>query len=294
MEYISIDFVYNNVIKQYGKQKALKAKINNYFNSFVNTHQDIAYFWVDDKAYVADTFAFQMKKEIERLLNKRIRPIQTKVFPRERNIEAKDSTYIREKIEERKRKIKEKADAKKAKVKAKFKHAIRNIKDGVDGFRCVGVFDLEFWEKDMDILLEFGWSITDYNGTTTTTHLIVQENLRYENGIFSKNNRFARKDTQIVPLKIAKKRFKEEFLDKIDLLIGHGLENDFKVLEANGIILNEDYLDTSEIGAAIMDEDHKVGLERLLNYLEIKHEKLHNAANDVEYLLQAFFKMGDL
>jgi len=294
MEYISLNFVQHNVMRQYGKQKALKSKINNYFSTFYDKHYDIPYVWLEGKAYVRGSFGFQLKKELEKTLNKQIKPIFPKLFPEDFVIDEKDSLYIKMKIEEKINHIKEKAEARKQAIKDKFFLTVKNIKNEVPGFRYIGAFDLEFWENDMDKILEFGWSIIDYKGKTKTTHLIVQENLKYENGIFSKNNRFARKDSQTVPLKIALERFKEEFIESADIIIGHGLENDFKVLETNNYKLDIDYLDTADIGAAMMDKDDKVSLEGLLNYLKIEHENLHNAANDVEYLLKAFWNLGDL
>ena len=294
MEYISLNFVQHNVTRQYGKQKIMKSKIKNYFNTFFDKHHDIPYVWLEGKAYVRGSFGFQLKKELEKLLNKQIKPIFPKLFSEEFTIVERDSLFIKNKLEEKIRLIKEKAEARKQEVKDKFFLTIDNIKKETPGFRYIGAFDLEFWESDMDLILEFGWSIIDYKGETKTTHLIVQENLKYENGIFSKNNRFARKDSQTVPLAITLERFKKEFIEKTDIIIGHGLENDFKVLETNNYKLDIDYLDTADIGAAIMGEDHKVSLERLLDHLKIKHDNLHNAANDVEFLLEAFCSLGDL
>ena len=122
----------------------------------------------------------------------------------------------------------------------------------------------------------------------------MQENLKYTNGFYSENNRFARSDSRIVPLNIAKQQFREKFLDKVDVMVGHALSNDFKVLKVNGMPLNIRFLDTADIGAIFMNEKDKVSLGRLLEHLDIDHRELHNAANDVEYTLEAFFKMGDL
>lgn len=294
MEYISLNFVQHIITRQYGKQKNLKVKINNYFSSFIDRHHDIEYGWVDQKVYIPANYGWQIKKELEKLLNKSIRDIEPKSFPKDFDIQVLDAVKVKKKIERRNILNKEKHDARKKKLKDDFFEVIHNIKENKDGFRCIGAFDLEFWENDMNLILEFGWKIIDYKGEEQTTHLIVQENLKYENGVFSKNNRFARKDSQTVPLKIAMERFQTEFLDKADVFVGHGLENDFKVLKANGMNLELDYIDTADIGAVIMGEDHKVNLGRLLDHLEIKHDDLHNAANDVEYLLEAFFELGDL
>ena len=185
-------------------------------------------------------------------------------------------------------------EARKKKFKDELFGAVKDIKAMKEGARYIGAFDLEFWEHNTDLILEFGWSVVDYQGETTSVHLLVQENLDYENGTYTKNNRHARTDTQTVPLKIALERFQKDFLDKTDIIVGHGLESDVKVLGINGFDFEREYLDTSDIGGAIMDEKDKVSLERLLAHLEIEAFNLHNAANDAEYVLDVFFEMGDL
>ena len=95
-------------------------------------------------------------------------------------------------------------------------------------------------------------------------------------------------------LKIALQKFQTEFLDKVQVLMGHGLEQDCIVLGINGFDFTRPYLDTSDIGGAIMNAPDKVSLERLLKYLKIDAKNLHNATNDAEYVLDVFFEMGDL
>lgn len=294
MEYISISHIHNNVIRQYGKQKAIKSKISNYFNSFVDRHPDLEYGWVEQKVYLQGSFSWQLKKEIEKALNKPIKPIQYKYFSEDFVIPKFDQITIRKKIQERIKWKKEALEAKKQKFKDGLTDAVSDIKSMKDGARFIGAFDLEFWEHNTDLILEFGWSIIDYQGETKSVHLLVQENLDYENGTYTKNNRHARLDTQTVPLNIALKRFQTEFLDKTDIIVGHGLESDIKVLGINDFVFDRSYLDTSDIGGAIMDESDKVSLERLLNHLNIESNNLHNAANDAEYVLDVFFEMGDL
>jgi hypothetical protein len=294
MEFISLNFVKHNVSRQYGKKGNLKSKINNYFGSFIDQHSHLQYGWVDGKVYVEASFGWKMKKELEKLLNKPIKDIRPKQFPKDFKMTILDGIEIKKREERRIRKAKEALEKRKEETKQEFLDVVKNIKDGIPDHQMIGSFDLEFWEHNMDIILEFGWSIIDYNGETQTTHLVVQENLNYENGQFSKNNRFARKDTQIVPLKIAIQRFQDEFLDIVEIIVGHGLDNDFKVLATNGLKLDLDYLDTADIGSVFMGERDKVSLERLLDHLKIKHDDLHNAANDVEYILKAFFELGDL
>jgi len=294
MEFISLNFVQHNVSRQYGKKGNSKIKINNYFASFVDKHPELQYGWLDSKVYVESSFGWKMRKELEKLLNKPIKEIRVKTFPKDFKMPIVDGNEIKNRIADKVRKRKEAIEQRKDDIKKEFYDVVQNIKNDVPDHQLIGSFDLEFWEHNMDLILEFGWSIIDYKGETKTTHIVVQENLRYENGQFSKNNRFARKDTQTMPLKLAMQKFQNEFLDVTDIVVGHGLENDFKVLETNGMKLKLDYLDTADIGAAMMDESDKVSLERLLKHLKIPHANLHNAANDVEHILKAFFEMGDL
>jgi hypothetical protein len=295
MELISIGFVQNLVTNQYGKHKNLRIKIDKYFAQFVDRYNDFNYVWHDKKPYIEAKHEDQIKKDIEKMLNKQIQHFRPKEFPPEFNPRFIDAVSVKRKITRkinRKRRLQEN---RKRKIRNNFNKVVNGIKQFKEGHNYIGSFDLEFWEHNMNHLLEFGWRIEDYYGSEgETVHLIVQENLHYENGVFSKNNRFARKDSQIVPLKVALKRFKEEFVDKIDILVGHGLSNDFKVLKINGMNLQMDYLDTSDIGGVMMNQNDKVSLERLLDHLKIKHDDLHNAANDVEFILKAFFNLGDL
>lgn len=294
MELISISFVQHNVINQYGGLKNLKGKINQYFSQFIDKYRDFEYVWLEGKLYVDTKYAWQIKKDIEKLLNKPIRPINAKKFPKDFNPVLLDSITAKQKLEDRNNKKQLELENKQLSVKQEFSNIINSIKNHVPGYRFIGAFDLEFWEHDMKLILEFGWKVIDYSGKSTVTHLVVQENLKYQNGKFSKNNRFARKDSQIVPLSIALKMFKEEFIDVVEVLVGHGLSNDFKVLGYNGLDLSLDYIDTADIGSVYMKENDKVSLERLLDYLKIEHDDLHNAANDVEFILKAFFEMGNL
>lgn len=294
MELISLNFVKHNVSRQYGKKGNLKNKINNYFGSFIDQHPELTYAWIEGKVYVESSFGWGMRKELEKLINKPIKEIRPKQFPQGFKYQTLEGTAIKKKVENKARKKKEAIELKRDETKSTFLKTVENIKNDVEGNQIIGSFDLEFWEHDMDIILEFGWRLIDYKGKSQTTHLVVQENLNYENGQFSKNNRFARKDTKIVPLNVAMKRFQEEFLDVAEVIVGHGLENDFKVLKTNGMDLELDYIDTADVGAAFMNENDKVSLERLLDHLKIEHDDLHNAANDVEFILKAFFELGDL
>jgi hypothetical protein len=294
MEFISLSHIKNNMIRQYGKQKALKGKINNYFTSFIDRHPDLEYGWLEHKVYLKGDFAWKLKKELEKTLNKPVRAIQYKYLPADFVMPFFTQLEIKAKVKEYEQLKKDRIEAKKQKFKDDFFSTIKSIKEEKENSRYIGAFDLEFWEHNTDLILEFGWSIVDYKGETHSVHILVQENLDYENGTYTKNNRYARTDTVTMPLKLALERFQKDFLDKTDIIVGHGLESDLKVLDINGFTFDREYLDTSDIGGAIMDEEDKVSLTRLLEHLNIDAFNLHNAANDAEYVLDVFFEMGDL
>ena len=294
MDLVSIGYIKSVAIHQYNKYPQIREKINKFFDHFLDKYVGFKYVWYEDKLYVEATNLEKIKNDLENYLNKPINNIGFKSFPPDYRFRFIDDVAARKKVDKKALKKRLEREKKRNKITTGFNDIINKIKSNEEGFRYIGCFDLEFWEKDMNILLEFGWRIEDYHGEGKTTHLIIQDNLSYKNGFYSKNNRFSRKDSKIVPLSIAKQQFKEEFLDKIDVLVGHGLCNDFKVLKMNGVDLDLKYYDTSDIGAALLNRDDKISLEKMLKHLNIEHEDLHNAANDVEFILKVFYELGNL
>lgn len=295
MDLISVGFVQNSVIQQYGKHPNLRMMINDFFTHFTDNYDDLEYVWYEGKVFVDAKHSDLIKGDIENVLNMKILPFGFKTLPPESVVEVVDSMVIKCKIEERRqKKIKEKEE-RKQKIKDDFGTTIDNIKKGVEGHRIIGSFDLEFWEQNNNVLLEFGWRIEDYeSGKGETVHLVVQENLNHTNTMYTSGNKFSRKDSQVVPLSVAKDRFQKEFLDVTELMVGHGLNNDIKVLDANGIKITQPYVDTSIVGGVLMDHVNMISLTHLLKFYKIRHGTLHNAATDVEFTMKAFFEMGDL
>jgi len=295
MELISVGFLQNSVMHQYGKYPELRVKIDRYFTNFADNYVDFNYVWFEDRMYVEAKHGELIKGDIENVLNRRIDPFGVKIFPPESFIRFIDCNSVKQKIEEKKQKKIKEREEKKQKIRDDFNAAVRNIKNKVEGHRFIGSFDLEFWEINNNIILEFGWRVEDYvTGIGNTVHLVIQENLEYNNTMFSKSNRFARKDCEVVTLSSAKERFKKEFLDVVEVLVGHGASNDVKVLKVNGVLIGKNHIDTSVIGGMLMNRSSMVSLTNLVRHYRIKHGELHNAANDAECIMRVFFEMGEL
>lgn len=294
MDLVSIGYVQNVAILQYGKYPSLKEKINDYFSNFLDTHHELEYVWYEDRLYVAGEHLPLIKDDLEKSINKPIDVVRAKSFPEEYTFRFISADVVKRKLEKRALKKKKEKEEKKNKILNEFNDVVANIKAGADGFKTIGCFDLEFWEKDMNILLEFGWKIEDFSGNCKTTHLIIRDNLECKNGFYSKNNRFTRNDSEIVSLAVAKQRFKDEFLGKFDILVGHALDNDFRVLKLNEMDCEQPFFDTADIAARLMNKENKMSLEKILKGYNMAHINLHNAANDVEATLAVFLKMGKL
>lgn len=295
MKFVSVGNIKNIALTQYRRDAITSEKINLYFENFLDTYSDFQYVWFENRLYFDSIYFNIVKHDIELFINREIGYVPMKTFPPELNIKLVDSVTVKRKIDRIILKKKINKEKIKNKIIDDFDNLIQNIKICSPGYRYIGCLDLEFWENDMGIILEFGWKIQDYMGVGQTTHFVIQENLNYKNGFYSKNNRFSRKDSRVVPLKIAKQKFKDEFLNKIDILVGHGLNNDIKVLQMNGITIDKKYYDTSDIGAVkILNRTDRISLENLLGVLNIPHDNLHNAANDVEFILEAFYEIGGL
>lgn len=294
MDLVSIGYIQNTAILLYGKYPRLREKIENYFKQFFDTYHDLKYVWYEDRIYVKGEYIDIIQADLEKAINKPIGTIRAKSFPPEQTFRFYDALKIKQRLEKRALKKKKEKDEKRNKIIGEFESLINNLKAGAEGFKTVGCFDLEFWEQDMNKILEFGWKIEDFSGNAKTTHLIIRDNIECENGFYSKNNRFSRTDSEVVSLDVAKKRFQTEFLGNFDILVGHALSNDFRVLKLNSMDCEQPYYDTADISAALMKKDNKMSLEKLLNHYNVSYVDLHNAANDVESTMAVFLRMGKI
>ena len=294
MDLVSIGYIQNTAILLYGKYPRIREKIENYFKQFLDTYHDLKYVWYEGRIYVGGEHIDTIKDDLEKAINKPIGAIRAKSFPSEQTFRFYDAIKIKHRLEKRALKKKKEKDEKRNKIIDEFNKVINNLKAGAEGFKTVGCFDLEFWEQDMNKILEFGWKIEDFSGKSKTTHLIIRDNIECENGFYSKNNRFSRTDSEIVSLEVAKRRFQTEFLGKFDILVGHALSNDFRILKLNDMDCEQPYYDTADISTALMKKDNKMSLEKLLIHYNVSYVDLHNAANDVESTMAVFLRMGKM
>lgn len=294
MDLVSIGYIKNVAILQYGKFPSVRNQIENFFTKFLDNYADMKYVWYENRVYVGGEYLDSIVEDLEKFINKPIKNVRAKTFSDEYTFRFVDADTIRKKIEKRLLKKKKEKEDKRTKIINDFYTAVENIKSGKEGFKTVGCFDLEFWEQDMNKILEFGWRIEDFSGNSKTTHLIIRDNIGCKNGFYSKNNRFSRSDSEVVSLKVAKRRFEDEFLGKFDVLVGHALSNDFKVLKLNDMDCVCHYFDTADIAPALLEHDEKISLEKLLKKYNVSYVDLHNAANDVDATLAVFLKMGKL
>ncbi|THV08439.1 hypothetical protein K435DRAFT_740525 [Dendrothele bispora CBS 962.96] len=178
--------------------------------------------------------------------------------------------------------------------------------------------DFEGWERDHTVITEFGWSALHWeNGQEILEdgHLIIEENKRYTNGTFVRDNRdrysFGTSET------LTKAKFKEKIhalLARMKsygavYLVFHDNAQDIKYLKSSMISapiegLSYDpplkspteglfVIDTSDLFAALEGEgsSNRRGLERMCSFLKIPTQFLHNAGNDAHYTLLACKEM---
>lgn len=155
--------------------------------------------------------------------------------------------------------------------------------------------DFEAFERNQKKITEVGFSVYE-NGECKNYHYIVKENIAYLNGSFVADNKFnfAFGKSEILPLKEALSRL-SKVLVSTDYLVGHAVGNELKWLRKNNVELLPDIktIDTSILAGGFMKIGQRVSLTRILTYLGIKHNFLHNAGNDSVYTMKALCHMTD-
>jgi hypothetical protein len=158
-------------------------------------------------------------------------------------------------------------------------------------------FDFEAFEKKQDKLTELGISIFK-NGTFSSIHYIAKENLHYKNGknINDRRYNFNFGQSKTIELHDIMLSLKKE-LNKCDLVIGHGIDNDFTFAKrylkqqnklSKNYISDKDcsVVDTYELSK--MYRENGYGMQGMLELLDIPHRNLHNGGNDSRYNLVMF------
>lgn len=160
-------------------------------------------------------------------------------------------------------------------------------------------FDIEAYEDNQSKLTEFG--ITSLNNLQiNTSHLIIEEHIDLRNGKYVEDNKdnFLFGKSKIISLDNAIKELLLN-LNNSDLIIGHGISNDFKYLNkvSNGAIKRENFevLDSFKLSKAL--NYNGLGLKKMLDNLNIEYSCLHNAGNDAHFnvkMVAQFLKEFDI
>lgn len=184
-------------------------------------------------------------------------------------------------------------------------HHVRSELGASIGFLSL---DLEQYEMDHSIPLEIGICFMAYAGRGTsdgisTHHLIIKENLATHNGIQCADNKhnFNFGTSEHVPLRSLAYRVRKllmplTYASKNIYLVGHSVATDLKWLDAMGVTLPENMVqcDIGKAYRALVSPDkyvNTIGMERMLDDLEIPYENLHNGGNDAFYNIQVLTKL---
>jgi DNA polymerase III epsilon subunit-like protein len=170
---------------------------------------------------------------------------------------------------------------------------LSNINDRLNESKKFVSLDFEAFERNQKKITEVGFSVFE-NNKFTHYHYIIKENIKCLNGVFVPNNKFnfAFGESEILTLEEAFGRLRE-VLATTDYLIGHGVNNELKWLRQNDIKLhcNLNLIDTGKLGGGIMHVGKRASLTRVLDFLGIEHDLLHNAGNDSFYTMKALWHM---
>jgi len=278
IDVFSLPYLQHTLLSKYGSKKN-RIKINNYFSTFTHQHKEIDYQWVKQVVYIPAINEFMIRKELEKLLNLSIVAFSPIKVDKSYNYNHKEISKL---IDERNKKQKDERE------KINNDYVIEFL-DKIS-LREFGIFDLEFWENDHSYILEFGW-VCVHDDSVDCVHLLVSDYEHLNNGVFVKSKKYSRTDTEIVTLKEALTRF-ESFVESSDLILGHGLDNDLKILLEHDIQINKPIIDTSILGSILIegvnvqDKHRRVKLETLLDECKLEKKDLHNATNDCEAILK--------
>ncbi|GAA5953645.1 hypothetical protein JCM3765_006925 [Sporobolomyces pararoseus] len=187
--------------------------------------------------------------------------------------------------------------------------------------------DVEFWERDHEVLTEFGWSVVEFvrhqNGKVTERredqHAVIKENQRFRNGRFSPDARdhfdFGR--TLVLPsgalYYLLHALFSTLSATYPLFLVFHDPRGDIRALKKLGFDANKEFerdfmqfgkkknregggiwvVDTQRIFSAWLGRKSQIGLEKACTEVEVPTKRLHNAGNDAHYTLTLLERMMD-
>lgn len=166
--------------------------------------------------------------------------------------------------------------------------------------------DIEAFERNNNLVTEVGFAIYDPRdqGATMlpnirTVHLIIKEHAHRKNGRFVPDNshRCLVGRSHIVDLKqcsaFITELFQRYFTDDDAVLVGHNVRGDIKWLKTlvKNVPDNCPVVDTASIHK--LSRKNNGSLEGILRQVEIPCGRLHNAANDAFYTLQALMAWCD-
>ncbi|KAJ7507915.1 hypothetical protein B0H11DRAFT_1969295 [Mycena galericulata] len=176
--------------------------------------------------------------------------------------------------------------------------------------------DFESWEREHDLITEFGYSSIHWNDGVEVTdcgHFTVQEHRMFLNGQYVPENRqHFNFGTSVEVTKAALKRNLRELISGMHghgpvFLVFHDPSQDIKILQGLGAPIDTALyelpdetpregifiVDTAILFAALEGEGKNTrGLGQVCNHLQVFTEYLHNAGNDAHYTLLALREMA--
>lgn len=169
------------------------------------------------------------------------------------------------------------------------------LKDKEEFVTRVISVDLEQWECNHTIPLEFGISYKVLGQPLNSLHWIVEDNEHLSNGRYCPDNRnnFVFGMSEKVREAHLKRRFDDLLAELVSgcekvYFVGHTVQSDLKWLKDMDISLPASFVacDVGKAHRALTSPDeyaNMMGMERLMDALEIDHPYMHNAGNDAYY-----------
>ncbi|GAA6016827.1 hypothetical protein JCM10207_003265 [Rhodosporidiobolus poonsookiae] len=190
--------------------------------------------------------------------------------------------------------------------------------------------DVEFWERDHSVLLEFGWSVSEFirdeDGKVKTRrevqHVVIKENAKWRNGRYAPDARdhfdFGRTLTlpQDTLHTLLSALLSTLSATQPVYLVFHDPRGDLRALTQLGFDPSTEFeregdlhriaedggqrglepgriwiTDTQRLFSAWLGRKNQVGLEKACDEFKVPTRRLHNAANDAHYTLALFERL---